>query len=68
MTDYERGQWDMFNLLSSAWYGKQCYFNQESENAPFPDGVVYSRLSAKYMTMDKAVIEFANKIGDDGKI
>lgn len=64
MTDYERGQWDMFNLLSSAWYGKQRYFLQSVDG--IPGGVVYNRHSGKYMTRDKAYTEFANQIGDDG--
>ena len=61
MNDYEKGEWDMFVLLSSAWYGKQCYFLQDNE-------IVYSRNSCKYMNRDEAYVEFANAIGDDGSI
>ena len=57
----ERGQWEMFTLLSSAFWGKQYYFMQDN-------GIVYSRDSGKYMTFDDAVDEFVNRIGDDGSI
>ena len=59
MTEYERGEWDMFVLLSSVWWGKQYYFLQDN-------GIAYSRKSGKYMSRDDAYIEFANEIGDDG--
>lgn len=61
MTEFERGEWEMFVMLSSAWHGKQYYFMQDN-------GIVYSRESGKYMTFDDAVAEFANRIGDDGSI
>lgn len=59
MREYEKGQWDMFVLLSSAWWGKQYYFLQDN-------GIACSRKSGKYMSRDEAYIEFANEIGDDG--
>ena len=58
---YERGAYDVLNVLSAAWHGKQYYFLQN-------DGTVYSRDSAKSMTVDDAVAEFANKIGEDGSV
>lgn len=61
MSQYELGQWDMFIMLSSAWHGKQYYFLQDN-------GWVYSRESCRYMTVEQAYEEFANKIGDDGSI
>ena len=61
MSDYERGEYDVLALLSSAWHGKQYYFAQDN-------GLVYSRDSGKYMTLDEAITEFANEIGDDGSI
>lgn len=61
MSDYERGEYDILALLSSAWHGKQYYFMQDN-------GIVYSRDSGKYMTLDDAITEFANRIGDDGNI
>ena len=53
MDDYERGRWDMFVILSSFEYGKQCYFLQD-------DGLVYSRRSCKYMSMSDAIKEFCD--------
>lgn len=50
--------WDMFKMISSAWYGKGCYSKQD-------DGSVYSRLSCRYMTFDDAVREFMEEIDDD---
>lgn len=51
------GEWDMFELISSAWYGKQCYFMQDN-------GIAYSRISHKEMTVDDAIKEFIGEIGD----
>ena len=61
MSEYELGEYDVLELFSSAWYGKQYYFLQD-------DGVIYSRDSGKYITLDEAISEFASKIGDDGSI
>ena len=61
MSQYELGQWDMFVMLSSAWWGKQYYFMQDN-------GWVYSRKSGKYMTVEQAYNEFTNEIGDGGCI
>lgn len=51
----ESREWELFDLLSSAWYGKQCYSRQE-------DGTVYSRQSCEYLTFDQAIDEFANEL------
>ncbi len=61
MSEYERGEYEILLLLSSAWYGKQCYFAQDN-------GIIYSRDSGEYMSLDEAISEFASKIGDDGSI
>ena len=53
---YELGEWDMFELITSAWYGKQYYFLDQ-------DGYVYSRLSHTSMEKEKAVQEFITAIG-----
>lgn len=50
--DYKFGRWTMFDLISSVYYGKGCYFIQD-------DGTVYSRISSSYLdTIDEAVDEF----------
>ena len=51
----EEREWDLFDLLSSAWHGKGYYFKQE-------DGTVYSRASCEYMSFDQAVDEFAHEL------
>ena len=51
----EGREWELFDLLSSAWFGKQCYFKQD-------DGAVYSRTSGEYMTFDQAIDEFAGRL------
>lgn len=61
MSEYDRGFWEMFLLLSTGYWGKQYYFLQD-------DGRVYSRQSGRYMAFDDAVVEFAIQIGDDGSI
>lgn len=54
---YADGEWELFTLITSAYYGKQYYFLQD-------DGLVYSRASCKYMKKDDAVIEFLGIIGE----
>jgi len=51
------GEWEMFDLISSAYYGKGMYFKQD-------DGTVYSRYSCKYMSVDEAIREFVSLIDD----
>lgn len=48
---------EMFDLISSAYYGKQMYFKQD-------DGTVYSRYSCKQMSVDEAIREFISLIDD----
>ena len=54
--EYQRGQWDMFLLVTSIYFGKQYYFKQNN-------GIVYSRESCNYMTVDEAYKEFFDIIG-----
>ena len=49
---HKSGRWTMFDLISSVYYGKNCYFIQD-------DGTVYSRISSSYLAnMGRAVSEF----------
>ncbi|MBO7309518.1 MAG: hypothetical protein J6V38_07810 [Kiritimatiellae bacterium] len=54
----EAREWDLFDLLSSAWFGKRCYFRQD-------DGNVYSRLTGEYMLFDQAIDELAHELTYD---
>lgn len=45
------GEWDMFELITSAYFGKQYYFAEEN-------GMVYSRETHKCMTKEDAISEF----------
>lgn len=47
--------WELFDILSSAWYGKGYYFKQD-------DGTVYSRASCQYLSFDQAIDEFASAL------
>lgn len=49
------GEWEMFDLISSVYYGKRMYFKQD-------DGIVYSRYSHKYISVDEAIREFISLI------
>lgn len=49
--------WNVFDLISSVWYGKGAYFRQD-------DGTVYSRVSCEYLTFDQAVDEFCKIISE----
>lgn len=54
----KKGEWDMFNFISSAYYGKQMY--SEPSN-----GITYSRYSCKNLTVDDAIGEFIEIINGD---
>lgn len=55
---YEKGEWDMFDLITSSYYGKNYYFLQD-------DGTVYSRASHKtFASKDDAYAEFLKLIGE----
>ena len=54
----KEGEWDMFDLISSAYYGKGMYFKQDN-------GTVYSRHSGDYMTIDEAIREFISLIDEE---
>ena len=47
--------WELFELITSAYYGKMYYFRNE-------DGTVYSRASHENMSEDAAVREFLDHI------
>lgn len=53
------GEWNMFQLITSTYYGKQYYFLENSN-------IVYSRASHQYLTIQDAINEFLKQIGDDG--
>lgn len=50
-----RGEWDMFDLITSTYYGKRMYFREEN-------GIVYSRHSGRYMEFKDAFDEFLDLI------
>lgn len=51
----ETREWELFDLLSSAWHGKGCYFKQD-------DGTVYSRATCQYLSFDQAIDEFESAL------
>ena len=59
VSDRNVGEWDMFELITSTWYGKRCYFKERG-------GTVYSRVSRRPMSIDDAIREFLDAIGDNG--
>lgn len=58
MSDFEWTPFDVLCVLSGAYWGKQYYFQQDN-------GMIYSRESGNYMTLDDAIAEFAKRIGVD---
>lgn len=52
----KRGEWQMFELITSVYYGKQYYFLEPGER-------VYSRASSKSLTIIEAIDEFLDTIG-----
>ena len=59
MTEYERGEFEMFRLISSVYFETDVYFLQDN-------GMVYSRASGKEITFQEAVNEFLGRIRFDG--
>jgi len=57
MSQYEQGQWDMFESITSIYNGKQMYGLQDC-------GMAYSRQSHKCMSVKEAYGEFLDLIGD----
>lgn len=55
--EYNKGQWDMFELITNAYFGKQYYFPQD-------DGTIYSRYSDTYITKEEAVKQFLDELYD----
>ena len=52
---YADGEWEMFSLITSVFYGKGCYFLDD-------DGMVYSRLSGKTLrSIDEALNEWLSQ-------
>ena len=56
---YKKGEWDMFQLITSIYYGKQCYFLESS-------GIVYSQNSHQTLkSKEEAYKEFFDEIGSE---
>lgn len=55
MDKYKEGEWDMFSLITSVWFGKEYYFLEKSD-------VVYSRLTHMYKSREGAIQEFLDYI------
>ena len=56
---YADGEWEMFELISSGMYGKQCYFRNDN-------GTVYSRLSGKTLkNSSEAICEWMDAYCND---
>ena len=55
--EYNKGQWDMFERITNAYFGKQYYFPQD-------DGTIYSRHSDTYITKEEAVKQFLDELYD----
>jgi len=53
--------WEIFDLISSVWYGKGAYFQQD-------DGTVYSRVSGDYLSFDQAVDEFCKILSESMEV
>ena len=57
MTEFEKGQFDVLERLSSIWHGKQYYFKDDND-------LIYSRASHETMTLKDAIDEFSDGLND----
>jgi hypothetical protein len=58
MTEYEKGEWDMFQLITSASYGKQRFYLEDN-------GLVHDREGGQLMTVEKAYYKFLSEWEND---
>ncbi len=58
MVEFEWTPFEVLRVLSCSYWGKDCYFLQDN-------GMIYSRDSGEYMTLDDAIDEFIKRIEDD---
>ena len=54
---FKDGQWDVFEFITSIYFGKQYYFIEKDER-------IYSRYSHQYMSFGEALTEFCSFIGE----
>ena len=58
---YEVGKWDMFQLITSTEYGKQCYFTESN-------GTVYCRRTGKHLpSKEDAINDYLNYLNCEGE-
>ena len=60
MTTTELTPFDVLDIISSSYYGKQMIFLQDN-------GLIYDRYKCEYITFDEAVSRMAKLVGDDGE-
>ena len=58
MAEYKQGEWDMFSLITTAYFGKEYYFLEKND-------VVYSRLTHMYKSREGAIQEFIDYLERD---
>lgn len=56
--DGKEREWDLFDLITSVYHGKQYYFRQN-------DGQVYSRDSEMYLSFGQAIDEFCGRLNNE---
>ena len=55
---HDDGMWEMFELITSAWYGKRRFYEE-------PSGIVYDRSKSDYLkNKNEAIDRFLHEIGD----
>ena len=60
MTDYEKGQWDMFALITSAEYGKERFTLHTIKG--FKKQVAHDREDDEYMSIEAAYDKFFDEV------
>ena len=59
MNDTELTPFDVLEIISSSYGGKQIFFQQDN-------GMIYDRYEGDYVTLEEAVYRMARRVGDDG--
>ena len=55
---HDDGMWEMFELITSVWYGKRRFYEE-------PSGIVYDRSKGDYLKNEcEAIDRFLREIGD----
>lgn len=61
MRDDDLTPFDVLEIISSSYAGKQIFFQEKS-------GIIYDRYNSDHITLEESVHRMAKLVGDDGSV